>query len=620
MARVTFIAEIGNNHNGDIERAKRLILESKKIGCHIAKFQLRDMHTLYRGDEDNVEDLGVEYTKDLLFKYELSFEEQKELSEFCSLHEIEYMCTPWDVGSVNKLEELGVMRYKIASADFDNIELIEVLINTRKPLIFSTGMSTNSEIVKRVQYLDQKNVDYTILHCNSTYPAPFEDIELNYIKTLKSLTKNVGYSGHERGIGVSLAAIALGACVIERHITEDKSLEGPDHQASLLASEFGQLIEMSNEVVPSLGEYNIIDRKVSQGAMLNREILGKSLISKFDLNPGHVLTAGDVTIKSPGQGLPPSKINHLIGMKVQKKIKSNEFLFYDHFKIPVEVNYSQLNNINWGVPVRPHDVIKMHTKFDCPVYEFHISYKDLERKIPDENWTILKNKRLILHAPELFSDSRLLDLCDTDNIQIHLDNLNSVCDYARELRKKIETTQDIKIVTNIGGFSTHNFRDEKEKEFLYNLIENNLKHINEEGCQITIQNMAPFPWHFGGQRYQNIFAYPDEIIDFCIQTGRKITLDTSHLSMHCAYRGEDFIGSVKKLIPYTEHWHIGDALGVNGEGITMGEGDIDFNTLMPLILKKQTMIVETWQGHKENGSGFVRDLNYLGEIMMGASK
>jgi len=137
-------------------------------------------------------------------------------------------------------------------------------------------------------------------------------IELNYIKTLKSLTKNVGYSGHERGIGVSLAAIALGACVIERHITEDKSLEGPDHQASLLASEFGQLIEMSNEVVPSLGEYNIIDRKVSQGAMLNREILGKSLISKFDLNPGHVLTAGDVTIKSPGQGLPPSKINHLI--------------------------------------------------------------------------------------------------------------------------------------------------------------------------------------------------------------------------------------------------------------------------------------------------------------------
>jgi len=119
--------------------------------------------------------LGVEYTKDLLFKYELSFEEQKELSEFCSLHEIEYMCTPWDVGSVNKLEELGVMRYKIASADFDNIELIEVLINTRKPLIFSTGMSTNSEIVKRVQYLDQKNVDYTILHCNSTYPAPFED-------------------------------------------------------------------------------------------------------------------------------------------------------------------------------------------------------------------------------------------------------------------------------------------------------------------------------------------------------------------------------------------------------------------------------------------------------------
>ena len=615
MNEILFIAEIGNNHNGSLKRAKRLINLAKKAGCQVAKFQLRDFNSLYRGKGNSVEDLGVEYTKDLLQKYELPFEGHIELSKACEALGLEYMCTPWDLKSVDLLETLNVKRYKVASADFDNLLLIDRLIQTGKPLIFSTGMARTSEIKERIKYLDTKAIDYTLLHCNSTYPAPFEDIELNFITTLRKMTKSVGYSGHERGVAVSLGAIALGATIIERHITEDKDLEGPDHQASLLPIEFSNLIKMSKEIQVSLGDEIIDDRKLSQGTILNKEILGKSIVAARAIAKGEILTSECISIKSPGQGLPPSKLSKILGKEVNKSIALDEFILLKHFNKPKKIQTGFIfPEPNWGIPVRPHDVLKLNEIFDAPVYEFHISYKDLTRSLPDEDWGILSNKKILVHAPELFADSKLLDLSDLGNIHAHIKNLNSVCDFCRLIQQKIGTKQTILIIANIGGFSTHGFKSEHEKSILYNSIKNNLKLIDESDCEITLQNMAPFPWHFGGQRYQNIFAYPDEILRFCEETGRRITLDTAHLSMHCSFRDEDFLNSLKKLIQVTAHWHMSDAVGTNGEGVQMGVGDVDFNTVIDNVNCNQTFIVETWQGHKNDGEGFELDLKYLESI------
>ena len=293
-------------------------------------------------------------------------------------------------------------------------------------------------------------------------------------------------------------------------------------------------------------------------------------------------------------------------------IRKDSFIsheFFEGFEVRSN-NFSFLNN-NWGIPVRPHDILKLNETFKAPIYEFHISYKDLDRKLPDEDWTRLKDKKILVHAPELFAESRLLDLCDNKNIKIHINNINKVCEFCRTLQKKIGTKQNIIIIANIGGFSTHEFKSESEKIILYQSIKNNLELIDERGCEITIQNMAPFPWHFGGQRYQNIFAYPDEILQFAKKTGRRITLDTAHLSMHCVYRNEDFLNSIKKLNPIIAHWHMSDAKGTNGEGVQMGEGDVNFKAVMSNIQKEQTFIVETWQGHKNGGNGFLIDLKYL---------
>ena len=610
-----FIAEIGNNHNGSIERAERLIKSAKKAGATVAKFQMRDFTSLYRQTKYGVEDLGVEYTKDLIEKYELSLDQHLLLVKICNQAGIEYMCTPWDHNSVEILEGLGVKRYKVASADFDNIPLVDLLIETKKPLIFSTGMSTDAFIKQRIEWLNKNCLDFTILHCNSTYPAPFEDIQLNYIKELQKYTENVGYSGHERGISVSLAAVALGAVLIERHLTEDKALEGPDHEASLVKEEFLQLTQMAGQITSSLGGTLKDGKNLSQGVLLNREVLGKSIIATVDIPRGTLITKRHLDIKSPGQGLSPSLIDKVIGREVTQDIAANEFITMDQFILDKPIFNLDFNLLRWGIPVRPHDFFELHPIFNAPVYEFHVSYKDLIRPLPEENWTMLSSSEIVVHSPELFENSKLLDLTDQTNIELHLDNLNRVCEFSRQLSAKIKYKKKIKIVTNIGGFSTHSFKSNDEKLELYKTVAQNLTKLDETGCEITIQNMAPFPWHFGGQRYQNIFADPFEAANFCGKYNRRMTLDTSHLSMYCKFSDLDFETALETLMPWTAHLHVADASGTNGEGVKLGSGDINFRTVLNKISPTQTFIVETWQGHKSNGAGFIRDLSYLSDLI-----
>ena len=238
-----FIAEIGNNHNGSIAIAKQLIDIAVEAGADCVKFQMRDMDVLYRGDLKDAEDLGVEYTKDLLIRYNLSIEQHRELKMHADEKGIDYLCTPWDLNSVQNLEKFGVPAYKVASADFTNLPLLDALKSTGKPLILSTGMLNQVDFDTVIEFLSDYSEFIALLHCNSTYPAPFDDINLRQLKNLKKHSKIIGYSGHERGIAISLAAYSLGARIIERHITLDRKMEGPDHAASLEPDELRQLLK-----------------------------------------------------------------------------------------------------------------------------------------------------------------------------------------------------------------------------------------------------------------------------------------------------------------------------------------------------------------------------------------
>ena len=616
---VFVIAEIGNNHNGNIDLAYQMIDKAKEIGVDCVKFQMRHINEVYRKKSllKSGEDLGTEYIIDLLNRFELSVDQHKKLSEYCNEIGIYYMCTPWDLTSIKVLESFNVEAYKVASADLTNIPLIHSLIQTNKPLILSTGMSTLEEITFTANYLDKNNARYALLHCNSTYPAPVQDINLNFIPTLKSIHKTVGYSGHERGINVTLATVALGATIVERHFTLDRLMEGPDHAASLEYDEFKSLVFGIREVEKALGHGD--SRELSQGEMINRENLGKSLVAARDLKDGHIVKASDIKILSPGQGLSPQNFESLLGKKLHRDIDFEDYFFKTDLSPKENFKTSFIFKFKWGIPVRYHDFKKFNKIVQPDLYEFHLSYSDMELD-PADFMEGPYEFGFVVHAPELFKGSHLMDLA-TDDREYRKNSIietQKVIDITRSLKRFFPNEKRPMIVANIGGFSMDEPFDEEKKIRYYNQFFESLKLLDLDGVELIPQTMAPFPWHFGGQRYQNIFVLPEEIAHYCSENKIRMCLDVSHSMLTCNHLGLDFYDFVSKVAPFTSHLHLGDAIGVNGEGLQINEGEIDFVRLSE-ILKKEcpsaSFIPEIWQGHKNDGEGFWIALTRLENIL-----
>jgi sialic acid synthase SpsE/endonuclease IV len=603
------IAEIGNNHNGSIDLAKKMVDLAIDMGADCAKFQMRKLDKVYRKRSlvKSGEDLGTEYVIDLLNKFELSTNEHRELSEYCKLNGIIYMCTPWDLESIKILESFQVPAYKVASADLTNLPLIDSLIKTKKPLILSTGMSSNDEIKCTVDFLNKRNAFFVLLHCNSTYPAPFQDINLLWMKTLRSIHPYVGYSGHERGTAVSIAAVALGATVIERHLTTDRLMEGPDHAASLEINEFKSLIKGIREIEKSLGE-NKIERNFSQGELINRENLAKSLVASKDLKKGKTLNSTDIKILSPGQGLSPQKLDLLLGKKLKRDMNEEDFFFNSDINenkvTPKNYNFKH----KWGIPVRYHDFKEYYSMVKPDLFEFHLSYSDMEVD-PEDYLFKVEDCDFVVHAPELFSESHLMDLASPDNNYRKKSILETqrVIDITNSLKKYFPKTLRPMIVANVGGFTMDKNLDKEIISEYYERFAQSLNELNLDGVELIPQTMAPFPWHFGGQRYQNIFVHVDEIIEWCTKLNLRMCFDVSHTHLTCTHFDLDFYEYVKKIAPFSAHIHYGDAKGVNGEGLQIGDGDIDFDKLGKILNKgcpEASFIPEIWQGHKNGGEGF----------------
>ena len=607
-SKVFIIAEIGNNHNGSYDRAIEMIDHCIDLGVDCVKFQMRNLEEVYREAslKKSGDDLGTEYILDLLDRFELSVGEQEDIKKYCDEKRILYLCTPWDRKSIDVLENFNVPAYKVASADLTNLPLIDQLCSTGKPLILSTGMSTEEEVEHTVSFLNKRKVHFTLLHCNSTYPAPFHDINLNWIYRLKEIHSNFGYSGHERGIAVTLGAVALGAKVVERHFTLSREMEGPDHAASLEFNDFKHLVEGIRQVEESLGEGK--KRELTQGEMINRENLSKSLVASHDIKKGNIISEQDVKVMSPGLGLSPQKYNDLIGRKTKKDFLKEDFFFPSDLKETIIKPKDYKFSRPWGVPVRYHDFMKYEEKISPDIYEFHLSYSDMELNLSDY-FKGEYSSGFVVHAPELFSGSHLMDLTSKDNSyrSRSIEETQRVIDITNNLKRFFPSTERPMIVANIGGFSMDSPMDNEEKLIRYEQFGESLEKLDMTGVELTPQTMAPFPWHFGGQRYQNLFVEIEEIIQWCSTFNLRMCFDVSHTSLTCNHMKKDFYSFAKKIAPFTAHLHLGDAKGVNGEGLQIGEGELDFN-LLGSILKKgcpnASFIPEIWQGHKDEGTGF----------------
>ena len=324
------IAEIGINHNGQLDLAKKLIDVAVEAGANAVKFQKRTLSELYREDvldDPNIESQGFEILVDVLKEVEFSESEYDEIVRYCNEKQITFLCTPWDTKSVDFLEKYSIPAYKVASADMTNFPLLRYIAKTNKPIIISTGMSTMEEIEKTVDFLKNENCNFVLLHCNSTYPAPIDSLNLNLIPVLsRKFSIPIGYSGHEPGIIPTLTAANMGSVLVERHITLDKTMEGIDQSASLEPSEFIQLVKYIRESESAKGKP---EKRMTRGEILQREVLGKSIVCKNDIEIGTIFSENNLEIKGPAKGLSPQFYYDILGKKSKRKLKKGEYLQND---------------------------------------------------------------------------------------------------------------------------------------------------------------------------------------------------------------------------------------------------------------------------------------------------
>ena len=629
------IAELGNNHNGDKELAKNLIIQAAQSGADIIKLQMRDIANLY-GSENfvevhNAKDLGSEYLMELLNENQLENNILTQLFDFIKELGKQPLCTPWDEISLKVLHKYGMRTVKIASADLTNHHLLGLAADLGMILICSTGMSTQEEVIETTKFLKAKGAIFYFLHCQSSYPAALGDINLSYMDTLKEFSRGgmVGYSSHDLGKNICEAAVARGAKIIEKHFTLDRSLKGVDHRVSLLPNEF---LEMSNSIKEIELAIGRSDRRIlSQGELINRATLSKSIFTKNLIKKGSIINKEDLIIRSPGNGLQPNKINNLIGKRVLKDLPANELIFLEDIEHEKGLNPREKDNKSnkkdqwlrlpgiWGVPVRPHDFEKIKTIFNPKMLEFHLSHNDLNTK-PSE---FCKNKKLpycVIHAPELFANEHLLDLCSLDK-DILINSINAmkrVIDFSEELLEQIPNQEKIGVITNVGGHSDKSFHADEIKRKLPEILNESLSQLKNDHIEIWPQTMPPYPWHFGGQRFHNLFVDPLECINLAKSLKVNLCIDISHTKLACNFLNIDLIEVLPELLSYSSHLHIADADNENGEGLQIDKGEINFLSFFEVLNdkikangKQYSWIPEIWQGHENNGKGFEIALNQL---------
>jgi N-acetylneuraminate synthase len=324
------IAEAGVNHNGDMKLARELVEAAVNIGADAIKFQTFKAELVVTSDAPKAEYQmrttdSTESQLEMIRQLELSPENHRELVDFCNQKEITFLSSPFDEPSVDLLDELLVPAFKIPSGEITNFPLVTRAAQKGKPLIVSTGMSYLSEVEAVVRAIEATgNNDYVLLHCVSNYPANPADVNLAAMATMASaFGAPVGYSDHTLGKDVPLAAVAMGACLIEKHLTLDNSLPGPDHKASLEPGEFADLIRGIRIVESALGHGR---KEPAESESGTADMARKSLVAMRDIKKGEALTPELLAIKRPGTGIPAAMIPYLIGRTAKADILAGSLI------------------------------------------------------------------------------------------------------------------------------------------------------------------------------------------------------------------------------------------------------------------------------------------------------
>jgi N,N'-diacetyllegionaminate synthase len=330
--KVFIIAEAGVNHNGSIELAKKLIDVASESGADAVKFQTFKAEKLVsknaqKADYQKQTTNNSESQFDMIKKLELDLDTHKELMAYCKTKNIMFLSTPFDHDSIELLSDLGLEIFKIPSGEITNLPYLRYIGNLNKKVILSTGMADIGEIEDALDILinsGAKKENIIVLHANTMYPTPMEDVNLKAMVTIGSTFDiKYGYSDHTLGIEVDIAAVAMGACCIEKHFTLDRNMEGPDHKASLEPDELKAMVKAIRNIELALGSSI---KKPSKSEMPNMQIARKSIVAKMDIKKGDKLSEENITIKRPGNGINPMRWDEIVGTIATKDYKEDELI------------------------------------------------------------------------------------------------------------------------------------------------------------------------------------------------------------------------------------------------------------------------------------------------------
>lgn len=326
---VFIIAEAGVNHNGDFDTACRMVDAAKEAGVDCIKFQTFKAGNLVSRDAQKAEyqkkNTDNSSQQEMLKKLELSFEQFLELKQYCDKAGICFLSTPFDFESIRFLDSIDMPFWKIPSGEVTNLPYLMALAKTGKPVIMSTGMCDMEEIQAAIDVLIKYGTrEIQLLHCNTEYPTPFEDVNLLAMKTMRDrFGLEVGYSDHTKGIEVPVAAVALGAKVIEKHFTLDRNMEGPDHKASLEPDELKEMVSSIRHIEKAMGTG---DKTPSKSEIKNITVARKSIVAGRPIKKGELLTEENITVKRPGTGITPMRWFDVLGTKAVKDFAEDEMI------------------------------------------------------------------------------------------------------------------------------------------------------------------------------------------------------------------------------------------------------------------------------------------------------
>lgn len=599
--RVKTIAEIGINHNGSVEALFELVEASAEAGAQAVKFQYRNPRRAY---VPRARELGDEIVGHAIASAHL---EPASLCEAADLANRLGMQAGISFFTVDDLPDILSERplwdfFKVPSAELTNVELTQELLRRDVPVFLSTGAHSEAEIASSLAQLPAE-ADWVPLHCVSNYPTHMRNARLGYLRWLKAKwNRRVGYSSHDMDWEICIVAAVCGADFVERHITLDKEHEGLDHSSSSTPDEFRRL----TRILAGLPETIAGDhpRSPNQGELTNRQNLGRSYFFRRDVARGEIIRREDLVYASPRIAL-DVHVTDYIGKSAIRDCAVGSPLDRTVVRVAAQVPDEAIdfcNALRIGVPVRPHDQGDLLRDMPLSTVEYHLSFGDVEGTDSLEPPSGIRHASV--HLPDYISPNMLMDPF-ADDLAVRSQSLR-ILDKTATLAARLQDLLGAAVPV-VGSFPS---LDSRRPDYLLPLVAI-VEQAAERGVRILPQWLPPYAWYFGGSVPVHALCDPAEIAAIA-RHGLDICLDTAHLAMSCTYVGSDLDEALAQSLPLTGHIHLGDATGIDGEGVALGQGDVGSSAMLPSVLRAPlNKVIEVWQGHLSGGEGFKKEITNL---------